>query len=210
MTVKTLATFIFGVAVGAVGGYFLTREAMKTQTQLEINEMRKMYKEQYGVKDAEPTPQAKDTEKVDITDNIYEKIDTVVKDYHTESELIEGEEKKATKLLKATYSKPSIITEDEYLNDNKWAHYEFNWYYHHKVMVDITAETGDPAIVDDPYVQVGNDALEELEEGCDGIIYVRNDNRGELYQINLCAGEPIIDPETWDTPLPDDDEDIYE
>lgn len=213
MNVKTLAVFIFGATVGAVGSYFITKEALKTKTQLEINEMRDYYKEQYGVK--KEAPIKNDNGELVTTGedgkDIYNKIDMVARDYHTESDIVTDEKDKVAKTIKSQYQKPYEITEDEYLNDKKWAHMEYNWYYHQKVMMDMTPETGEPAIVDDPYVQVGADMLEALEESGDGIIYVRNDNRGELYIITLCAGEPPIDPETYSSPiLDDDDEDVYD
>ena len=213
MNTKTLITFIFGVAVGAVGSYFITKEAVKTKTQLEINDMREYYKEQYGGVKKE-TPTKNDNGELVTTGedgkDIYNKIDMVAQDYHTESDIVADEKDKVAKTFKTQYQKPFEITEDEYLNDKKWAHMEYNWYYHHKIMMDMTPETGEPAVVDDPYVQVGAELLEELEESGDGVIYVRNDNRGELYFITLCAGDPPIDPETYSSPLPDDDEDIYD
>lgn len=213
MNTKTLITFIFGVAVGAVGSYFITKEAVKTKTQLEINEMREYYKEQYGGVKKETSTKNDNGELVTTGEDgkdIYNKIDMVAQDYHTESDIVADEKDKVAKTFKSQYQKPFEITEDEYLNDKKWAHMEYNWYYHHKVMMDMTPETGEPAVVDDPYVQVGAELLEELEESGDGIIYVRNDNRGELYCITLCAGDPPIDPETYSSPLLDDDEDIYD
>lgn len=211
MNTKTLVTFIFGVAVGAVGSYFITKEAVKTKTQLEINEMREYYKEQYGgVKKETKNDNGELVTTGEDGKDIYTKIDMVAQDYHTESDIVTDEKDKVTKTFKSQYQKPFEITEDEYLNDKKWAHMEYNWYYHHKVMMDMTPETGEPAVVDDPYVQVGADNLEALEESGDGLIYVRNDNRGELYFITLCAGEPPIDPETYSSPILDDDEDVYD
>lgn len=211
MNTKTLITFIFGVAVGAVGSYFITKEAVKTKTQLEINEMREYYKEQYGgIKKETKNDNGELVTTGEDGKDIYTKIDMVAQDYHTESDIVADEKYKVAKTIKTQYQKPYEITEDEYLNDKKWAHMEYNWYYHQKVMMDMTPETGEPAIVDDPYVQVGADMLEALEESGDGIIYVRNDNRGELYFITLCAGEPPIDPETYSSPILDDDEDVYD
>lgn len=213
MTVKTLAVFIFGTAVGSVATYFVTKEALKTKTQTEINEMREYYKKQYGAKDETDAPKTDPNEIVTTGEDgkdIYNKLNTVVHDYHTESDIVTEEKEKVNKAVVSQYQKPYEITEDEYLNDKKWAHYEYNWYYHQKVMMDMSPDTGDPAVVEDPYVQVGADNLETLEESGDGLIYIRNDNRGELYFITLCAGEPPIDPEIYESPLPDDDEDdIY-
>lgn len=218
MTAKTLVTFIFGAAVGAVGSYFVTKEALKTKTQMEINEMREYYKEQYGVKDKKPVDQSNDADADpdgivttgEDGKDIYTKLNTVVHDYHTESELVADEKKQEKHAMVSQYQKPYEITEDEYLNDKKWSHMEYNWYYHHKVMMNVSPDVEEPYIVEDPIVQVGADNLEALEESGEGLIYVRNDNRGELYFISLCAGEPPIDPETYSSPLPDDDEDeIY-
>lgn len=211
MNVKTLAVFIFGVAVGAVGSYFITKEAVKTKTQLEINEMREYYKEQYGgIKKETKNDNGELVTTGEDGKDIYNKIDMVAQDYHIESDIVTDEKDKVAKTFKSQYQKPYEITEDEYLNDKKWAHMEYNWYYHQKVMMDMTPETGEPEVVDDPYVQVGADNLEALEESGDGLIYVRNDNRGELYFITLCAGEPPIDPETYSSPILDDDEDVYD
>lgn len=212
MTVKTLTAFVFGAVVGSVATYFVTREALKTQTQAEINEMREYYKKQYGV--AEPEVVEKDSGEIVTTGedgkDIYTKVNTVVHDYHTESALVTEEKEQVSKAIVSQYQKPYEITEDEYTNDKKWAHYEYNWYYHQKVMMNVSPDEEEPYVVDDPYVQVGADNLEALEESGDGLIYVRNDNRGELYFISLCAGEPPINPETYASPLPDDDEDdIY-
>lgn len=212
MTVKTLTAFVFGAVVGSVATYFVTREALKTQTQAEINEMREYYKKQYGV--AEPEVVEKDSGEIVTTGedgkDIYTKVNTVVHDYHTESALVTEEKEQVSKAIVSQYQKPYEITEDEYTNDKKWAHYEYNWYYHQKVMMNVSPDVEEPYVVDDPYVQVGADNLEALEESGDGLIYVRNDNRGEFYFISLCAGEPPIDPETYSSPLPDDDEDdIY-
>lgn len=214
MTVKTLATFIFGAAVGSVATYFLTKEAMKTNTQLEINEMREYYKEKYGVKDVKKeTPKADPNEIVTTGEDgkdIYTKLNTVVHDYHTESELVTEEREKTNKAVVSQYQKPYEITEDEYLNDKKWAHYEYIWHYHQKVMMNVSPDEGEPYIVEDPIVQVGADNLETLEESGEGLIYVRNDNRGELYFISLSANEPPVNPEVYESPLLDDDEDdIY-
>lgn len=207
MTIKTLAAFLLGVAAGGVSGYFLTRETMKTKQQLEINEMREYYKKKYGVKEEAPKPveppKVKETGK-----DIYEKIDMVAQDYHAESKMISEENDKETKLFKSTYQKPYEITEEEYNNETKWLKLEYIWYYHHKVMMDTTDD--EPSIIEDPYVQVGLDNLEALEESGDGYIYVRNDNRGELYFVTLSANAPNINPETYKSPLPEDDEDdIY-
>lgn len=214
MTVKTLATFIFGAAVGSLTTYFITREALKTKTQLEINDMREYYKEKYGVKDETKKDPKTDPNEIVTTGedgkDIYTKINTVMHDYHTESDLVAEEKEKANKAVVSQYQKPYEITEDEYLNDKKWAHYEYNWYYHQKVMMNVSPDEEEPYVIDDPYVQVGSDNLEALEESGDGLIYVRNDNRGELYFITLCAGEPPVNPEVYESPLPDDDEDdIY-
>lgn len=211
MNTKMLITFIFGVAVGAVGSYFITKEAVKTKTQLEINEMREYYKEQYGgIKKETKNDNGELVTTGEDGKDIYTKIDMVAQDYHTESDIVADEKDKVAKTIKTQYQKPYEITEDEYLNDKKWAHMEYNWYYHQKVMMDMTPETGEPAVIDDPYVQVGAELLETLEESGDGIIYVRNDNRGELYFITLCAGDPPIDPETYSSPILDDDEDVYD
>lgn len=214
MTVKSLAVFIFGAAIGSVTTYFVTKEALKTKQQAEINEMREYYKKQYGVEEPKKEQETRDPNEIVTTGedgkDIYNKLNTVVHDYHTESELISEEKEKTTKAVVSQYQKPYEITEDEYTNDKKWAHYEYNWYYHHKVMMDVSPDEEEPYVIEDPYVQVGADNLETLEESGDGLIYVRNDNRGELYFITLCAGEPPIDPETYASPLPDDDEDdIY-
>ena len=213
MTIKTLAAFIFGVAVGGVGGFFLTRETMKTKQQLEINEMRDYYKEKYhpGTKEKMSPVEAKEGELVTMGDgkDIYTALDDISKDYHTESDIVTEKTKEENKTFKSQYQKPYEITAEQY-NDNvdNLLQLEYIWHYHQKVMV--TYDDGELIVIEDPYVQVGLDNLEALEESGEGVIYVRNDNRGELYFIQLSANEPNIDPETYASPLPEDDEDdIY-
>lgn len=216
MNIKSLLIFAAGLTIGSVGSYFLTKESMRVKMQQEVNEMHDYYARLYGKKTTEK-PETTNPDGIVLAANKDTRysiaktdINTVASDYHTESDLVKDEKTGETKHITSTYTKPYILSDEEWETTAKYCKYTYRWYHEHQVMIHVDEETGDSLVIDDPYGHVGLDNLEELEESADGYIYVRNDNRGEDYEVVLFSGEPDIDVNTWEPAIPPDDEDEYD
>jgi hypothetical protein len=216
MKLASLAFFGAGVIIGAIGGYFATKEAMKAKNQAEIQEMRDYYMRLYGKKTTNTIGKDQNYDKygtklVTVDKNGITKEDRVEVpqvDYHTVSPIVTEDREKAKFVIQRENSKPFEISEEEY-GDCGYEKEEYKWYYQDKALayfliVDRMAEYH---TVEDPYVQLGLDNLTTLEESADGYIYIRNDNLGKDYFVELASGHVPIDEVDIDLD-DDDDEDI--
>lgn len=197
--IKLIISFVTGVLTGGAGVYVFTKKRYDTLMNQETEELKAYYERYYKVviddlegqvqklrKDGpvevpkEEEPKAKKAtakKKEDPIEVAKEEYNNIVK---TDYAAISAPKKPVTKKKKAsTEDKPYIISYEEYEADRK----------HDKVMLTYLAQED---------MLVSEDELEPVEDGMDWVghenleldfkndedtVYVRNDSRGEDYEI---------------------------
>ena len=190
MSAKMVVAFVLGIGVGGGATYLFTKKSLETYMNDEIESVKEYYKTQLDEMEAAIKNEEKETEWDEIDEDFEENDPKTAKKEPNYQEIIrkldygeyskkEKEEQEAAG-VKPKKEEPYIITADEFVQSMAGEQRTFTYYEEDGVFLDENYD-----IVTNGVELVGEENLDHFSEEEEDVLYVRNNETREDYEVLL-------------------------